>query len=53
MSGRLHRRAGARPAWRASPAAGSGVDIDEDGKPNGQVRLSDLTPDLATMPAVG
>jgi hypothetical protein len=28
----------------------SRVDIDEDGKPDGYVRTTDLTPDLATMP---
>ena len=28
----------------------SSVDIDEDGKPDGYVRTSDLTSDLATMP---
>jgi Rv2525c-like, glycoside hydrolase-like domain len=27
-----------------------GVDIDEDGKVDGQVRTADMTPDLATMP---
>jgi hypothetical protein len=30
--------------------AWSSVDIDEDGKVDGQVRTSDLTPNLATMP---
>jgi len=33
--------------------AWSSVDIDEDGNPDGQVRTSDLTSDLATMPAWG
>jgi hypothetical protein len=28
----------------------SGVDIDEDGNPDGRIRTSDLTSDLATMP---
>ncbi len=31
----------------------SGVDIDEDGTIDGQVRTSDLTPNLATMPPWG
>jgi len=31
----------------------SGVDIDEDGNADGQVRTADLTSDLATMPAWG
>jgi len=29
------------------------VDIDEDGNPDGQIRTSDLTADLATMPPWG
>jgi hypothetical protein len=33
--------------------AWSGVDIDEDGYADGQVRTSDLTSDLATMPPWG
>lgn len=33
--------------------AWSGVDIDEDGKADGQVRTSDLTSNLATMPPWG
>lgn len=34
----------------AQSGAWSGVDIDEDGKADGQVRTSDLTSNLATMP---
>lgn len=33
--------------------AWSGVDIDEDGNADGQIRTSDLTSDLATMPPWG
>ena len=33
--------------------AWSGVDIDEDGNPDGQVRTADLTSSLATMPPWG
>ena len=31
----------------------SGVDVDEDGDADGQVRTADLTPSLATMPPWG
>jgi hypothetical protein len=37
----------------AQSGAWSGVDIDEDGNVDGQVRTSDLTSDLATMPPWG
>jgi hypothetical protein len=37
----------------AQSGAWSGVDIDEDGYADGQVRTSDLTSDLATMPPWG
>jgi hypothetical protein len=33
--------------------AWSGVDVDEDGIADGQVKTADLTPDLATMPPWG
>jgi hypothetical protein len=33
--------------------AWSGVDVDEDGNPDGQVKTTDLTSDLATMPPWG
>jgi hypothetical protein len=37
----------------AQSGAWCGVDIDEDGNPDGQIRTSDLTADLATMPPWG
>jgi len=37
----------------AQSGARSGVDIDEDGNIDGQVKTADLTPDLATMPPWG
>jgi hypothetical protein len=33
--------------------AWSGVDVDEDGNPDGQIRTADLTSNLATMPPWG
>ncbi|HEU5444618.1 MAG TPA: hypothetical protein VFU70_03525, partial [Pseudolabrys sp.] len=33
--------------------AWSGVDVDEDGNADGQVKTADLTSDLATMPPWG
>ena len=37
----------------AQSGAWSGVDVDEDGYADGQVRTADLTSDLATMPPWG
>ena len=37
----------------AQSGAWCGVDVDEDGSVDGQIRTADLTPDLATMPPWG
>jgi hypothetical protein len=48
---RVPRNANVRVLVQAG--AWSGVDVDEDGNADGQVKTADLTPDLATMPPWG
>jgi len=51
LDSRVPRNANVRILVQSGPW--SGVDIDEDGNVDGQVRTSDLTSDLATMPPWG